>query len=367
MARAISTKSPVRQFRSGTPPSAPQSRSLDWTVLGLASAACAVLLPLVAPVILAAWLALIAWPLQQRAVRTLRSRAASAALLTGLLVCAFLIPIAVSVLSLSSAAVELAQRVQHSKSLAEGLQVLSSGNGGGLDFSSLKPQQLADWARQHGARALGAGRVFFSALSAVVIAIVVFLASFYTLLIEGEAARDWFIDRSPLKRGHTQRLANVFVEVGRGILIGTGLTALLQGAIATVGYFVTGVPQALVLGLLTVLASLVPSVGAALVWVPVTVSLFVSGRTGAGVAMLVIGCLVSTSDNLVRPFLARSANLRMQPLVLFVSMLSGIVVFGAWGLLFGPLVVRLAIEGLTLLKEEREAEAEHLVRAKPGA
>jgi AI-2E family transporter len=87
-------------------------------------------------------------------------------------------------------------------------------------------------------------------------------------LIEGEAARDWFIDRCPLKRGHTQRLANVFAEVGRGILIGTGLTALLQGALATVGYFVTGVPQALVLGLLTVLASLIPSVGAALVWCP---------------------------------------------------------------------------------------------------
>jgi predicted PurR-regulated permease PerM len=110
--------------------------------------------------------------------------------------------------------------------------------------------------------------------------------------------------------------------------------------------------------LLTVLASLIPSVGAALVWVPVTIGLFASGRTGSAIAMLVIGCLVSTSDNLVRPLLARYANLRMHPLVLFVSMLSGIVVFGTWGLLFGPLLVRLAIEGLTLIKEERDPAPE---------
>jgi predicted PurR-regulated permease PerM len=91
----------------------------------------------------------------------------------------------------------------------------------------------------------------------------------------------------------------------------------------------------------------------------VSVGLFASGRTGSGIALLVIGCLVSTSDNLVRPFLARYATLRMHPLVLFVSMLSGIVVFGTWGLLFGPLLVRLAIEGLTVLKEEREADSIH--------
>jgi predicted PurR-regulated permease PerM len=99
------------------------------------------------------------------------------------------------------------------------------------------------------------------------------------------------------------------------MLIGTGLTALLQGALAMVGYFVTGVPQALILGLLT----------------------------------------ASTADNLVRPLLARYAELRLHSLLLFMAMLGGIVILGTWGLLFGPLFVRLATEGLTMLKEEREA------------
>jgi len=218
-------------------------------------------------------------------------------------------------------------------------------------------QRAAQLLKEYGGGALATGRVVFAALSSVVLGAVLFVAAFYVFLVSGPSARDWLIDRSPLQRGQTQRLANVFAEVGRGILIGTGLTALLQGALATVGYFVTGVPQALILGLVTAASALIPSVGAALVWVPVSIGLFASGRTGAGIAMLVIGCVVSTADNLVRPLLARYAELRLHGLVLFMAMLGGIVVLGAWGLLFGPLFVRLATEGLTMLKEEREGAA----------
>ncbi|MEO7033282.1 MAG: AI-2E family transporter [Polyangiaceae bacterium] len=329
-------------------------RVLTWVAYGLAIAAFIAVIPLVAPLVLAVWAALIAWPLQLRVARLLHNRIGAAAVLTVLVVIAFLVPVSVAALSLSSAAVDLAHRILQSKTAAEGLKELSTSSGGGFDARHLDLQRVVALAREHGARALGAGRIFFGAISAAVIGIVVFLVGFYSLLIEGARARDWFVDRSPLGRGHTQRLANVFAEVGRGILIGTGLTAVLQGGLATVGYFVTGVPQPLVLGLVTICAALIPTVGAALIWMPVTVGLFVSGRTSAAVGMLVIGCVLSTADNVVRPLLARYAKLRMHSVVLFVSMLGGIVVFGGWGLLFGPLLVRLASEALTMVKEERE-------------
>jgi predicted PurR-regulated permease PerM len=183
--------------------------------------------------------------------------------------------------------------------------------------------------------------------------LVVFVAGFYTFLTEGKQARDWLLERSPLSHAHFHRLANVFSEVGRGMLVGVGLTALSQAAVATVGYVITGVPQALVLGLVTVFASRIPSVGSALVWVPVTAGLALTGRPVAALVMLVIGLFVSVIDNLLRPFFARYAELRMNSLVLFVAMLGGIVVFGTWGLLLGPLLVRWASEGLTMLREQR--------------
>jgi len=344
--------------QSGTEPPEPHAQSrLGWAVFGFSIAACAVLLPLTAPVILAAWVAHIAWPLQQWVSRWVRHRASAAALLTVVLVLVLLLPLVLSVLSLSSAVAELGPRLLHSKSATEAWQTFGSSASTGLDPRQFDWHRLAQVLKEHGARALATGQAVLTTLSSVVLGVVLFVAAFYVFLIDGPRARDWLIERSPLPRGQTQRLANVFTEVGRGILIGTGLTALLQGGLATVGYFVTGVPQALVLGFLTCASALIPSVGAALVWVPVSIGLFASGRTGAGVAMLAIGCVVSTADNLVRPLLARNAELRLNGLVLFMAMLGGIVIMGTWGLLFGPLFVRLATEGLTMLKEQREARA----------
>ena len=336
-------------------PATSQNNALKWLVGALTLAAAAAFVPFWAPLMLAAWGAIIAWPLQQRLSKALRRPKLSAAVLTALLVFAIVLPIAVATLSLSGSAITLAQRLAESKSGADALKTLSSGDTGGFDFNlkQLDPQHAMELIRKHGATALGAARMIFGAASVAVLGLVIFVAGFYTFLTDGKEARDWLLERSPLSHAHFHRLANVFTEAGRGLVVGVGLTALSQGAAATVGYLVTGVPQALVLGLVTVFASLIPSVGAALVWVPVTAGLALTGRPGAALAMLIIGLFVSVVDNLLRPLFARYAEFRMHSLVLFVAMLGGIVLFGTWGLLLGPLLVRWASEGLTMLREQR--------------
>jgi predicted PurR-regulated permease PerM len=330
-----------------------ESNALRWLVAGLTLAAAAALVPFWAPLMLAAWFAIIAWPLQQRLSKAVRGPKLSAALLTAVLVLAILLPVAVATLSLSGSAIALGQRVVESKNGAEALKTLTSGDSAGFSLEQLDPEHVLALIRQHGATALGAARKIFGAASVVLIGLVVFVAAFYTFLTEGKVAYRWLLERAPLSHPHFHRLANVFSEVGRGLVVGVGLTALSQGAVATIGYLVTGVPQALVLGLLTVFASLIPSVGSALVWVPVTAGLALSGRTGAALVMLFIGLFVSVVDNLLRPLFARYAELRMNSLVLFVAMLGGIVLFGTWGLLLGPLLVRWASEGLSMLREQR--------------
>jgi predicted PurR-regulated permease PerM len=107
--------------------------------------------------------------------------------------------------------------------------------------------------------------------------------------------------------------------------------------------------------MLTVIATLIPSVGSALVWFPVAVALLVSGRTGAGIVMLVVGACTSTVDNLARPLLSRFGKLNLNGLLLFIAMLGGITIFGAWGILLGPLCVRLATESLEIFRETRRS------------
>jgi len=340
------------------PSDEPAWGALSWVVGVLVAAGFLAMVPLWGPVMMAAWAAIIAQPLYRPLAKRIHQRQGAAAMLTVLLVIAFLVPLLVATLSLSGAAVELAGRLFASKSGVEALKALTAGDAGAaFDLKTLKLEQAFELARRHGASAMGVAETLFGAATVVVIGVVVFTGAFYTFLVKGPRAYQWFLERSPLARGHTHRLASVFAEVGRGLVVGVGLTALAQGAVATIGYVVTGVPQPLVLGLITVFLSLIPSLGSALVWVPVTGGLALSGRSGAAVAMLVIGCFVSVVDNLIRPMLARYANLRLNGLVIFIAMLGGMTAFGAGGLILGPLFVRLAVEGLTMLKEHRDAQA----------
>jgi predicted PurR-regulated permease PerM len=114
------------------------------------------------------------------------------------------------------------------------------------------------------------------------------------------------------------------------------------------------VPQALVLGLLTTFAALIPSVGTGLVWAPLALGLAVASHMGQAAAVLVLGCVISVADNFIRPILSRHARLDLPTFLLFVAMLGGIAMFGTWGLLLGPLFVRLGVEALRLGRERNE-------------
>src|SRR5690606_17638651 len=120
--------------------------------------------------------------------------------------------------------------------------------------------QLAELARRHGSGAARAARTVFGAATALVIGSFVFVFRFVTLLVDGRRAYRWLLEHSPVRRQYMVRFADAFAETGRGLFIGMGLTALVQGGLATIGYLCVGVPQALVLGLLTTLASFIPSV-----------------------------------------------------------------------------------------------------------
>lgn len=337
--------------------SASEAVAIRWLVGILVLASIAVLAPFWAPMLLAAWVTLIAWPLQQRLSKGLHHRNVAAALVVVLLALAFLAPLAVAVASLFGPAVSLAQRLANSKSGTEALKALSQGTGDAdFDLRHLDLGQVWELARRYGANALGAARTLFGAATLAVVGLVVFGGALFVFLVEGKRLRDWLLAHSPLSRPAHHRMENAFAEVGRGLLLGVGLTALAQGLIATIGYVLIGVPQALVLGLLTTFASLIPSVGSGLVWVPVTAGLWLSGRPGAALAMLVIGLIVSVTDNVIRPVLSRIAALRMHGLLLFMAMLGGLALFGGWGLLVGPLLVRCAIEGLEMLRLDEARE-----------
>jgi predicted PurR-regulated permease PerM len=348
------------------------SSSFRWCLVLACAAAALTLVPLWAPLLLASWMAMVVRPLHARLVRRVKGSGRAAAVVTVLLVVLTLAPLAVLSLSLIGTTADLVERVQSSGGAREALhKLLAADSGGGAssfsrDQFTLDAQQILGFARRLGGGALNAVTTFFGAATAATIGAFVFVYGFYTFLVDSRRCHAWIVDHSPLERWQTLRLTAAYSETGRGLLIGVGLTALFQGGVATLGYVIIGVPQALVLGLLTTFAALIPSVGTGLVWAPLVLGLAIAGHMGQAVAVLVFGCVISIADNFIRPLLSRHARLDLPTFLLFVAMLGGITMFGTWGLLLGPLCVRLGVEALRLGRERNDlGDAGRLVQ--PGS
>lgn len=331
--------------------------TLRWVVLALTAGALLTFAPLWVPLVLAAWSAVLARPLQRRVAKLVGGRSRAGGVLTVVLVVTVLTPVVIMVLSLSSTAIDLITRLSHTDDASSAMGALLSGGDSQLepvDFGD--GRQMFDLLRRHGASAMGAARTLTGALTAIGVALFVFVFAFYTFLVDGGRAYRWIEEHSPLSRAHTGRLASAFEETGRGLVISMGGTSLIQGGLATIGYLIIGAPQALLLGMLTSVGSFIPIVGTALVWVPLALALVALGRSGQAIAVVVIGLVVSTLDNFVRPWLSRYGQLQLPTFVIFVAMLGGLAAFGGAGPLLGPLLVRLAAEALALWREVTGAQ-----------
>ncbi len=168
----------------------------------------------------------------------------------------------------------------------------------------------------------------------------------------------------PLHPLHTRVVLDEFQKVGKEVFIGTMLTGVAQGVLAGVGYALGGVPEVVLLALLTAACSLVPAVGTFLVWIPVGVGLIASGRPGAGIFELLWGTLivVMLSDYVIRPKLVGDHG-HVPTLLTFIALFGGVKIFGLIGLIVGPVIAAVALASLrTYDRELCEAEAGAVTR-----
>ena len=161
---------------------------------------------------------------------------------------------------------------------------------------------------------------------------------------------------SPLRRSYTRALLAEFHRVGRLTISGTLLTGLVQGVLAAIGYWITGVPYALFFAVATAIASLIPAVGTLLVWVPVGIYLLLIGHTARAVIEFVWGAMVvvGLTDYVIRPRLV--GDQAIPALLLFIALFGGVTVMGLAGLIIGPVLIQLAVAVLRLYARERRAE-----------
>lgn len=346
----------------------PRLTPLTWLTLALVAASTLVFLPLWPPLVLAMWTAGLTKPMLLRFQKGLRGRQRAAAVLSLLLFIVVALPVSLLVVGVVAGAKELLAMVQASSSARSALEgILSS-----PDSPTVLPSSLTDvtnLVKRSGMEGFDLLSTIAGAAAAALIGLFIYFGGAYALLVDGEGLWTWVKRNAPFSPKVAQRLGAAFHETGRGLLVGVGLTTLTQGLVATIIYASLGVPRAWVLGPITGVASVIPFVGTAIIWGPIALGLFLTGRPGRGIILIVLGvAIIGSVDNLLRPLFARWGALQMPTFLVFVSVFGGLATFGTWGALLGPLVVRLTMEAVELFRESLEpATGGSIVATEPPA
>ena len=174
----------------------------------------------------------------------------------------------------------------------------------------------------------------------------------YFLLLNPREAWLGLRPHIPFSSENAEKLRKRFTDVTISTVIGLGLTAVLQGTLVGLGFWVVGLSNAVFWGVMTMVVSILPVVGSAVIWLPASIALLLDHRPVAAIGLAAWGMvIVGSVDNLIRPLVYRRWA-QIHPLVTLVGAFAGVSYFGILGLLIGPLALSYFFELIRMYREE---------------
>jgi len=308
--------------------------------------------PFLIPIFLALILSTLLSPAYKVVTKKLNNRRGAAAFIVCIgLTAAILVPVIFLSMSLVSEVNDAYQRLKNPETLGKIDAWLNPTNSPIVRrIQTWLPGSFRVETLQLGAQAQRIGIALLSVATAVAAGILNFIADYFIMvaaLFFLLRDSDYFVERaraiSPLSDEQESMFVERFRTVARATVFGNLATTLTQGTVSTFTFFFLGLPNPLLWGVLIALLSLIPVFGAALIWVPWTIYLFVRGSIGNAVVLLVMQIVVVGSvDNVLRPLFIRGGA-KMHTLIVFFSILGAVAYFGITGILFGPLIFAVAI------------------------
>jgi predicted PurR-regulated permease PerM len=171
----------------------------------------------------------------------------------------------------------------------------------------------------------------------------ILLYSMFFFLKDGRKLLDKIVYYMPLEAEDEMRMVNKFMSVSRATIKGTLVIGVVQGGLAGLAFAVVGIPGAAFWGTVMAVLSIIPALGTGLVWIPAAIWLAATGHVGPAVGLTVwCAAVVGTADNFLRPWLV-GRDTEMPDLLILLSTLGGLTMFGAFGLVVGPIVAALFV------------------------
>jgi len=346
-----------------------QKRSLLWLLVAVSLAFAWILVPFYTAVLWGTIIAIVFMPLHRRLLQRFAGRDTWAALATLAIV---LVIVILPLLMLTGALVQ------------EGARVVAQIQSGELNFAryferivAALPQPIIELLDRYGLADMAAiqrrigesmGRVsqFFATkvLSIgqdtleVVVGFFITLYLAFFLLRDGRTLTRRVRDAVPLDEDDKRHLFGKFITVIRATVKGNLAVAATQGALGGLAFWVLDIRGALLWAVLMAFLSLLPAVGAGLVWLPVAVYLVATGAVWQGLGLVAFGVLViGLVDNVLRPILV-GKDTKLPDYVVLISTIGGMAIFGINGFVIGPVIAAMFIAVWDIFAATSEAEAE---------
>lgn len=300
------------------------------------------------PLIIGLLLTALAYPLYQWLLKHLGGKENAAALLTiFVIVLIIIVPLTSLAVLFSQEALHLfitiQERAQTDHFLAQPLTSLAKKLN--IDPAALE-NQLGNAFKNIGLQILSRLSGLLSNLTELILEFFVMLVTIFYLLRDGEIFGQLLMKASPLRTGDELQIYQTFKKTGRAVFYGNFVSALAQGTLGGLGFWIFGLESPILWGTVMGFLALIPLLGPYLISLPAAVYLFFSGKMGILIGFLLYNfLLVSSIDNIIKPKLI-GGQIKVHPFLILLSILGGLKLFGVMGIIYGPLII---VTALTLI------------------
>ena len=192
------------------------------------------------------------------------------------------------------------------------------------------------------------GSQLLFSLPTKIISFFVLIFSFFYMIRDGDIIMKKVIELIPLKKEIKERFSKEFKDITYSTVYGLFVSGFVQGILGALGFYLFGISNPLLWGLVIMILAILPFVGPILIWGPAALYLLFNGSTGSGILLIVYGCFMILLENIMRLKII-SGRTKIHPILVVVGLLGGLKLFGIIGIILGPLLLSYLVLSLKAL------------------
>lgn len=318
--------------------------------------------PFLTPLLLAALFAFAFEKLVTQYTKKYKSRVLVTSILVALLCLFVVVPVVIvgiksfsSIKEAAGAGLQNSQFYQMVEKFASGLSEKINSIAKAFDMDTTQLPQLGDVLSKGSQSIAGYATDFIAAVPDKTLSLLVFLGSLYYFLVESPSIKKTFVNLHLLKKNELNQLIEIVKKSSYITIVASALIGALQAVIVASFAYFCGFTEFMIIFVCTFIFSLIPVIGAAPVALFLAVLSFLQGSGGAAVTLVIGSVIAGSIDNVVKPMIVSSSSEDLHPVLSLLALIGAIIVYGAPGILLGPILTQLALKVIPILFPSTEA------------